>query len=83
MKRLYVRPRFRGRGIGNDLYRRIIATGLDQGYRSMRLDTLTSMPAALELYHSLGFRKIEPYRYNPIEGAVFMELRLGTGKKII
>jgi len=76
MKRLYVCPAFRGRGIGKELCRRIIAAGLERGYSSMRLDTLTSMSAALELYRSLGFREIEPYRYNPIEGAVFMELRL-------
>ncbi len=78
MKRLYVRPAFRGRGVGQELCRRIIATGLELGYSSMRLDTLASMSAARELYCSLGFREIEPYRYNPIEGAVFMELRLVT-----
>ena len=76
MKRLYVRPAFRGRGVGGELCRRIIAAGLELGYSSMRLDTLSSMPAALELYRSMGFREIEQYRYNPIEGAVFMELRL-------
>jgi ribosomal protein S18 acetylase RimI-like enzyme len=76
MKRLYVRPAFRGRGIGRELCRRIITSGLELGYSSMRLDTLASMSAALELYRALGFREIEPYRYNPIEGAVFMELRL-------
>ncbi len=76
MKRLYVRPAFRGRGIGKELCRRIIATGLERGYSSMRLDTLASMPAAMGLYRSVGFREIEPYRYNPIAGAVFMELRL-------
>ena len=76
MKRLYVRPAFRGRGVGGELCRRIIAASLELGYSSMRLDTLASMSAAVELYRSLGFREIKQYRYNPIEGAVFMELRL-------
>ncbi|MQY77380.1 MAG: GNAT family N-acetyltransferase [Spirochaeta sp.] len=76
MKRLYVRPAFRGGGIGRELCRRIITIGLELGFGSMRLDTLDSMSAALELYRSLGFREIEPYRYNPIEGALFLELRL-------
>ena len=46
------------------------------GYKSMRLDTLASMTEAIELYRSLGFREIDDYRYNPIEGARFFELRL-------
>jgi ribosomal protein S18 acetylase RimI-like enzyme len=76
MKRLYVRPRYRGLKIGKKLAQAIIAWGRDAGYRAMRLDTVSSMTEAVELYHSLGFKEIDPYRYNPIEGASYMELKL-------
>jgi len=77
MKRLYVRPEFRGLGIGSALAEAVIAQGRNIGYTRMRLDTAPSMQAARTLYRSLGFRQISPYRYNPIEGAIFMELELG------
>ena len=76
MKRLYVRPEFRGLGVGVRLAKRIITEAGGAGYRSMRLDTLPSMTTALELYRQLGFREIPPYRNNPVEGAVFLELQL-------
>jgi len=76
MKRLYVRPKFRNLGIGKALAESVIEQARRIGYARMRLDTIPSMQAARALYASMGFREIEPYRYNPIEGAVFMELEL-------
>jgi ribosomal protein S18 acetylase RimI-like enzyme len=76
MKRLYVAPAGRGRGVGRALVREIVAVARELGYRRMRLDTVPSMTAARALYRSFGFREIEPYRYNPIPGTSFMELDL-------
>ncbi len=76
MKRLFVRPRFLGRGIGRRLAESIVMEGRAAGHRAMKLDTVSSMKAAIALYESLGFRDVAPYRENPIDGARFMELRL-------
>lgn len=76
MKRLFIRPAFRGRKIGVSLCEEIIDKARELGYQRMRLDTLESMQAARAVYTSLGFREIGPYCYNPIEDAVFMELNL-------
>ena len=77
MKRLYVRPEFRGKGIGQALANAVVEDGREIGYRRMRLDTVPSvMGNAVALYRSMGFREIPAYRVNPIAGAIYMELDL-------
>ena len=77
MKRLYVRPAYRGAGLGRLLALRAIAQGRAIGYRGLRLDTVPSvMGRAVELYRKLGFREIAPYRNNPIDGAIYLEIDL-------
>lgn len=76
MKRLYVRPGHRGRGLGRQLARAIIAEGARIGYAKMRLDTVPTMAKAVALYRGLGFQEILPYCHNPIPGALFFELDL-------
>ncbi|UUC43388.1 GNAT family N-acetyltransferase [Clostridioides difficile] len=76
LKRLYVRNQFRGLKIGKILLEEIIEEAKKIGYTHMRLDTLPSMKSAQGLYKKFGFYDIEPYTYNPIEGAIYMELKL-------
>jgi putative acetyltransferase len=76
MKRLYVRPIFRGQKIGRLLAEVVIKAARDMGYDYMRLDTVPSMKHANMLYTALGFKQIPSYRFNPIEGATFFELNL-------
>jgi ribosomal protein S18 acetylase RimI-like enzyme len=77
MKRLYLRPQFRGKGLGRVLAEIVIAEGRAIGCRQMRLDTVEPvMPNAVAMYRRLGFKEIEPYCPNPMDGALYMELEL-------
>src|SRR5579863_5475762 len=76
MKRFYVCPLFRGKGVGKRLAAAIIGEARQMGYKRMLLDTVPSMKRAIVLYRALGFKPIPPYRHNPIPGASFMELIL-------
>jgi ribosomal protein S18 acetylase RimI-like enzyme len=77
MKRLYVCPEFRGKGIGLALVNAILEEARKIGYRCIRLDTVEpSMRDAVAMYRRFGFREIPPYRSNPMPGTLYMELDL-------
>ncbi len=77
MKRLYLRPWFRGKRLGRVIAETIMTEARSIGYERMRLDTIEPiMKDAVEMYRRLGFREIAPYRPNPIAGAMYMELQL-------
>lgn len=76
MKRLYVRPSHRGRGIGRLLAERIIAEARTIGYAQMRLDTMHTMRAAVAMYRSLGFEPAERHNDDPDQRTLFFALRL-------
>lgn len=77
MKRLYLSPDSRGKGIGNELVSLIINDAIKIGYKKMRLDTIKEkMPKAVGIYKKYGFKEIEPYYHNPNPHTLFMELDL-------
>jgi putative acetyltransferase len=81
MKRLYVRPSFRGDKLGKRLAERVLAVARDLGYSSMRLDSYRStMQSAVELYRKLGFQEVDPGPLEPVAGLIYMELPLASPK---
>lgn len=80
MKRLFVRPQHQGKAIGAALARALIEGAKEAGYSRMRLDTMPSMARAIKMYRRIGFKEIPPYRFNPVPGALFFELRLDEAK---
>ncbi|MDH4123707.1 MAG: GNAT family N-acetyltransferase [Thermoplasmata archaeon] len=76
LKRLYVKKESRGKGIGKLLTEKVIDEAISIGYSRMRLDTIDNMTQAMTLYRSMGFKEINAYRENPIEGARYFELIL-------
>jgi putative acetyltransferase len=78
MKRFYVRPPFRGRGIGRELAGAVVEAARRIGYRRLLLDTHPTMTAAIALYRSMGFRETAPYRSIPVREEIFMELDLAN-----
>ena len=77
MKRLFLKDKARGKGIGNELVAKIIQDAKDIGYKSMRLDTIKEkMPKAVSIYERYGFKETTPYYHNPNPHTLFMELEL-------
>lgn len=76
MKRLYVRPAYRRRGLGKHLVEAAIQSARHAGYRELRLDTLLAMTRAQGLYQRLGFVEIPPYNNNYLQGTRFYALEL-------
>lgn len=77
MKRLYIRPEFRGLGLGAALAHAAIKAAREIGYRRMRLDTVPGkMDSAIKMYRGIGFHEIPAYTHNPVPGAIFLELEL-------
>ncbi len=80
MKRLYLRSKYRGVGLGRKLAEKIIEEAARIGYSSIRLDTLKNLKEAMGLYKSLGFKRVDPYYDNPLPGVTYWELQLKGSK---
>ena len=75
MKRMYIKKEFRGKGLSRNLISKLFSFARKMNYKSVRLDTLPQMKEAISLYQSLGFKETTPYRFNPVEGTKYMELK--------
>ncbi len=73
IRRLYVRPQFRGQQLGRELADAIITQAREAGYHTARLGTLPVMKEAIALYQSLGFRRVAPYKATALDEAIYME----------
>ena len=82
MKRLFVRPAFRGFGLGRLLVEQVMARASLAGYSNMLLDTLSDMEAARALYQEVGFVEVAPYYHNPLPGAHYLMADLVTGSRL-
>jgi putative acetyltransferase len=78
LKRMFVIKEYRGLRMGENLLDNAITSSRQMNYNKMRLDTLSTMTAAIQLYRSKGFYEIEAYRFNPFDGAVYMEKLLNA-----
>ncbi len=78
LKRMYVRPEARGRGVARQLLVHAVGAAVARGYRRLRLGTLPTMDAAQRLYTSVGFRRIAPYRPVEFGETWFYELMLAA-----
>jgi GNAT superfamily N-acetyltransferase len=76
LKRMYLQKEFHGLGLGSMMLKKSIDVARDLGYGRMRLDTLPTMTAAISLYQRFRFYEIPPYRFNPVEGTKYFEIRL-------
>ena len=76
LKRLFVRPEFRGQNLGHILIKQIIDDAKSIGYESLFLDTLPFLKSAIHLYKSFGFKETEPYNNSPVDTTIFMKLKL-------
>lgn len=81
MKRLYVRPTFRKYGIGRKLAEALLKRAAQQGYATMKLDTLEKLQAAIRLYEQLGFKKTTAYYHNPLPNVIYMEKKLDVASR--
>jgi ribosomal protein S18 acetylase RimI-like enzyme len=81
MKRLFVRPAFRGCGLGRRLVEQIMSRAELAGYNTILLDTLSDMEAARALYQEVGFVEVAPYYHNPLPGAHYLMADLANGSR--
>lgn len=76
MKRLFVRPAYRGMGLGRLMVEHLMSGARMAGYSTMLLDTLSDMETARALYQEVGFSEVAPYYLNPIPGAHYLKAQL-------